>query len=109
LLAEQFHQYVERVKKTDCQAELKRLLAKGPPIYIEDKHALPLDDSIGDTHVVQLWFARDNQEVSAKLMGAVEGEERQVLWDELKQFVIVEGKEAGDDDDDDNREDAGDK
>jgi hypothetical protein len=69
---------------------------------------LPLDDSIWATpHVVQLWFARDNQEVSAKLMGAVEGEERQVLWDELKQFVIVEGKEAGDDDDDDNREDAG--
>lgn len=109
LLAEQFHQYVERVKKTDCQAELKRLLAKGPPIYIEDKHALPLDESIGDTHVVQLWFARDNQEVSAKLMGAVEGEERQVLWDELKEFVIVEGKEAGDDDDNDNREDADDK
>ena len=99
LLAEQFPQYVERVKKTDCQAELKRLLAKGPPIYIEDKHALPLDETVGDTHVVKLWFARDNREVSAKLIGAVEGEERQALWEELKQFIVVEGKEEGDDED----------
>ena len=102
MLAEQFQQYIDRVTKTDCQAELKRLLAKGPPIYLEDKHALPLDESIGDTHVVKLWFARDNREVSAKLTGALEGEARQALWDELKQFVVVEGKEVGDDDDNEN-------
>lgn len=96
LLSEQFEQYVERVKKTDCQAELRRLLASGPPIYLEDKHAFPLDE--GDTHVVNLWFASDNQERSAKLKGAVEGEEREKLWNELKQFIIVEGKEEGDDD-----------
>jgi hypothetical protein len=98
LLNEQFYQYIERVKKTDCQAELKRLLAQGPPVFIEDKHALKLDD--GDTHVVKLWFARDNQEVTAKLVGALEGEERMTLWEELKKFVVVEGKEEGDDEDD---------
>jgi hypothetical protein len=98
LLKEQFYKYIERVKKTDCQAELKRLLAQGPPIYLEDKHALKLDD--GDTHVVKLWFARDNQEVTAKLVGALEGEERIHLWEELKQFVVLEGKEEGDDEDD---------
>jgi len=95
LLGEQFEQYVDRVKKTDCQAELKRLLAKGPPVYIEDKHALSLDEA--DTHVVKLWFAKDNKEVSAKLKGAVEGDERDKLWEELKQFIVVEGKEEGDD------------
>ena len=96
LLDTQFHDFVKRVKTTDCQAELKRLLAAGPPIYISDKHALPLEE--GDTHVIKLWYASDNQERSAKLDGAVEGEERQALWDELKEFIIVEGKEDGDDD-----------
>jgi hypothetical protein len=100
LLQEQFHDFVERVKKTDCQAELRRLLAKGPPIYLEDGHALPLDD--GDTHVIRLWFAADGQERSAKLHGAVEGDERDALWTELNAFLIEEGKEEGDDDDDDN-------
>mmetsp|Transcript_31976 Transcript_31976/g.48324 ORF Transcript_31976/g.48324 Transcript_31976/m.48324 type:complete len:166 (-) Transcript_31976:213-710(-) len=99
MLSDQFHQYVERVKKTDCQAELKRLLASGPPIYISDKHALVLADE-KDEYVVKLWFARNpKQEVSAKLDGAKEGKERQALWDELKKFIIVEGKEDGDDDD----------
>jgi hypothetical protein len=99
LLDEQFHQYVERVKKTDCQAELRRLLDKGPPIYISDDTALPLVE--GDTHISKLWFASDGQERSAKLDGALEGEAREQLWEELKQFIIVEGKEEGDDDNND--------
>lgn len=99
LLETQFHDFVGRVKKTDCQAELRRLLSAGPPVYISDKHALPLEED--DTHVIKLWYASDDQERSAKLDGAVEGEERQKLWDELKRFIIVEGKEEGDDDDED--------
>ena len=99
LLDEQFETFVERVKKTDCQAELRRLLDKGPPIYVEDKHAMPLDD--GDTHIVKLWYASDNTERSAKLKGAVEEDERDKLWTELKEFLIEEGKEEGDDDDGD--------
>ena len=96
LLSEQFTTFVERVKKTDCQAELRRLLASGPPIWLEDKHALPLDE--GDTNVIQLWFAQDDTLISAKLKGALEGQERDELWNELKKFIIKEGKEAGDDD-----------
>lgn len=95
LLDTQFEQYINRVKKTDCQAELKRLLENGPPIYIADKHGLPLDD--GDEYVINLWYASDGEERSAKLRGAKEGVERQMLWDELKKFVILEGKEDGDD------------
>lgn len=95
LLDSQFHDFVTRVKTTDCQAELKRLLGAGPPIWISDKHGLPLND--GDTHAVNLWYASDKTERSAKLEGAVDGAERQKLWDELKEFVIVEGKEEGDD------------
>lgn len=29
----------------------------------------------------------------------MEGEEREKLWSELKEFIIVEGKEEGDEDD----------
>ena len=113
LLRTQFHVYIERVNKTDCQAELKRLLASGPPIYVSDPYGLPLGESDvasdtidgsrtlndEDTHIVQLWFASDNQERSAKLDGAVEGEEREKLWQGLKQFIVVEGMEDGDDED----------
>lgn len=98
LVDSQFHTFVERVKTTDCQAELKRLLAAGPPVHVSDKMGFPLDE--GDTHVANLWYASDGQERSAKLDGAVEGEERQKLWDELKEFIVVEGKEKGDDGDD---------
>lgn len=98
LLEEQFHQYVNRVEQTDCQAELKRLLDKGPPIYLSDDTALPLEE--GDTHVSKLWFASDGKERSAKLEGALEGDVREKLWQDLKQFIVVEGKEAGDDDND---------
>lgn len=96
LLTSQFQAFVDKVKTTDCQAELRRLLQSGPPIYLSDKHAMPLPE--GDTHIVNLWFASDSQERSAKLEGAVEDEERQILWDELKQFLIEDGKEPGDDD-----------
>lgn len=96
----QFHSFVERVKTTDCQAELRRLLASGPPVYICDKHAMPVPEE--DTHIVKLWYASDaNLEISAKLDGAVEGEERTKLMDELQKFIIVEGKEPGDEDDKD--------
>ena len=95
LLQDQFHTFVKKVKTTDCQAELRRLLATGPPVYISDKHAMPLPDN-GDTHICQLWFSSDNTERSAKLDGALEGEERQQLWDELKKFIIEEGQEEGD-------------
>ena len=100
LLSSQFHDFVDRVKKTDCQAELRRLLKEGPPIYISDKHAMPLPD--GETHIVALWYASDpTNEFSAKLDGAVEGEEREKLWNELKEFIVVEGKEEGDEDKED--------
>ena len=60
-----------------------------------DKHAFPLDEN--DTHVCQLWYALDGKERSGKLKGAVEGDERDALWEELKEFIIEEGKEEGDD------------
>ena len=103
LLKTQFDAFVERVKKTDCQAELRRLLKDGPPIWLSDPHALPLPkdpetDEPTDTHVCALWYAGDDVEVSAKLEGALEGDDRDNLWNELKEFLVEEGKEPGDED-----------
>ncbi|VEU34438.1 unnamed protein product [Pseudo-nitzschia multistriata] len=116
LLKTQFGAYLERVKTTNCQAELRRLLRDGPPVWLTDPHALKLPGAgedketttiteattttpATDTHVCSLWYAGDNTVVSAKLNGAVEGGDRENLWNELKEFLVEEGKEPGDDDD----------
>ena len=106
LLNKQFQQYITTVKESNCQAELRRLLKAGPPIYISDKHGFPLDDDSEDEqYVCKLWYAMDGKEHSSKLIGAVEGEERMKLWESLKEFLIEEGKEEGDDDTEDEKKD----
>lgn len=85
LLNTQFHTFMKKVQEADCKAELRRLVAKGPPVWLEDKHALPVPE--GDTHICQVWFAKDGVEKSAKLDGALEGDARQKLWDELRQLM----------------------
>ncbi|KAL4093797.1 hypothetical protein PRIC1_011227 [Phytophthora ramorum] len=87
LLATQFHTYMKKVQEADCKAELRRLVAKGPPVWLEDKHALPVPE--GDTHITKVWFAKDEEERSAKLDGAVEGQARDVLWKELQQLLAA--------------------
>lgn len=66
---------------------------------------MPLADPDTDTHICKLWFQRDNVETTAKLDGAVEGQERDKLWEELKSFIVVEGKEKEDEDSDDGNRD----
>ena len=85
LLQQQFHDYVAGVRKADCAADLKRRIGSGPPVWISDKHAMPVPEE--DTHICRVWFASDGKEYSAKLVGALEGVERQKLWDELSAFV----------------------
>ena len=80
LLQEQFHDYLNKVKTTDCQAELRRLLSEPPPLYLKDEHALPLAQET-DTYLHQLWFASDDSYRSSKLDGAKEGDERVALWE----------------------------
>jgi len=93
LISTQFGEYVSGVRKADCAADLKRRLASGPPIWIADKHALPVEEP--DTHICRVWFADDGKEYSAKLKGCVEGAEREALWEELKKFTpVTESAEA---------------
>ena len=84
LLQTQYQIYIDSVQKTDCIKEFTRLMKVGPPIWITDKHGLPLPE--GDTHVHKLWFMNDNTEISGKLHGALEGKERLELWENMKAF-----------------------
>jgi len=86
LMNTQFGQWKSRVQTTDCMAELRRLLDAGPPIYISDKHALPVPE--GDTHVCKLWFAEEDEERPAVLKDAVLGEERDKLWEEFRAYYV---------------------
>lgn len=70
LITHQFAEYIAGVQKADCQADLRRRIAKGPPIWVEDKHALPIPE--GDTHICRVWMASDGVEYSAKLVGCKE-------------------------------------
>ena len=91
LLASQFDQYRKSLSTTTCKAEQRRLLEAGPPINLKDKTALPTPD---DGEVYSLWYASDGCEHSAKLEGSLEGEERKKFWDEQKDFVIKDEKDA---------------
>ena len=95
LRSEQFPLYLAAVEKAaqDCAAAVRRLVRKGPPLYLEDANALKLPD--GDTHVCQLWFASSDTEESAKLESALEGEAREALWDAQKEtLAAMEAAEA---------------
>mmetsp|Transcript_42657 Transcript_42657/g.114187 ORF Transcript_42657/g.114187 Transcript_42657/m.114187 type:complete len:137 (+) Transcript_42657:37-447(+) len=87
MLDEQFQRYLDDVEKAtrDCAAAVRRLVNKGPPVYINDAHGLPLEE--GETHVSKLWFCDDGTEVSAVLKNALQGEERQNLWDSQKEVI----------------------
>jgi hypothetical protein len=91
LLRTQFDDYVTKVRQSDCQAELRRLLASGPPRYISDPHGLPVPES--ETHIAQLWYASDQQTRSARLPNAVTGVERERLWDELRAFAPSDARD----------------
>lgn len=82
LRTSQYKNYMERVQKSDCKAEMKRLMESGPPIWVTDKHACAL--AAGETHVCKLWFMSDGREVSAMLEGACDGAAHLKLWDDLK-------------------------
>ena len=107
LLQTQFNAYMERIQSSDCQAELKRLLQQGPPIYISDPYGLPLepppsDDEAGtgsnktgsstinsDKHVMNLWYASDRQIHSSILQNAVVGDAHATLCNELQSYLVT--------------------
>lgn len=91
LICTQFGDFIRSVRNATCEADLKKRLDCGPPIWLEDQHAMPLP--FGDTHICRVWMLSDGKEYSAKLKGCVEGAERDALWKELKAFTPVKRSE----------------
>jgi len=87
LLNTQFTKYLSDVENAakDCAAAVRRVIAKGPPMYLEDREALPLPD--GDTHISTVWFAKEDEEVEARLVGSLEGDAREALWSSQKETL----------------------
>jgi hypothetical protein len=90
LLNTQYTTYIENVQKSDCIKEFTRLMKCGPPVWLSDQHGLPLPDEVNSdtsSHIINVWFMNGDKTETAKLKGALEGEERQALWDEMKLFM----------------------
>lgn len=70
MLASQFKEYLikiqELLNQNGCWSKV-----------IQDPHGFPLPE--GGSHISQLWFMKDNTQISAKLKGVVENHERQLL------------------------------
>mmetsp|Transcript_29043 Transcript_29043/g.67935 ORF Transcript_29043/g.67935 Transcript_29043/m.67935 type:complete len:147 (+) Transcript_29043:197-637(+) len=95
MLNSQFQKYLDDVEKaaSDCAAAVRRLVVKGPPTHIFDAHGLPLPE--GETHIEKVWFMKGDEERPALLKGALQGAERETLWDSQKQtLAAMEAAEA---------------
>jgi hypothetical protein len=84
LVDNQFANYKKAVEGSTCKRELTAYITAGPPIFVSDKHGLPLEE--GEEHADFLYYGTDKQERSARLTGAVEGEEHRKLWDFYREF-----------------------
>lgn len=73
LLKTQWTSYKGSLEKTNCKAEQRRLLSRGPPVNLRDPEALPTPD---DKEVHSLWYGSVGELRSAKLEGSLEGEVR---------------------------------
>ena len=58
----------------------------------QEKHLLPCPDE-GEAHSLFYGSGDGGKEVSAKLNGSLEGEERLKWWEEQKKFKIVDEKD----------------
>jgi len=84
LVATQFEKYRQDCDKCTCKRQMRRFIERGPPIWLSDQ-ALPVEDG---EHITNVWFSSENTTESAKLTGALVGQERKELWNHYK--VIFE-------------------
>ena len=73
LRTSQYKNYMERIQKSDCKAEMKRLMESGPPVWVTDKHACPLEE--GAARLQALVHERQPGSFG-HARGACDGEER---------------------------------
>lgn len=85
LIKTQWYTYVSSIEKSTCRAEMKRLLARGPPVNVRDPKAMPCPD---EREVAELWYISDGAVHDAKLEGSLTGEAREAFWKEKLEFFL---------------------
>lgn len=95
----QWTKYVGHVEAADCAAALRRALSTAPPLNVIDIGFKTDLSKIGE--VYQFFFRHDEgneikgKVVSARLKGALTGQERENWWNDKKAFLIAsEAEEA---------------
>ena len=81
LLSQKFYDYIKAIQESDCAKELYGLMCAGPPIWLTDGG---LTVGEGD-HV--MWIRGTGEPETAKYTGALEGEERQQIWNMIALVV----------------------
>ncbi len=76
--------YLDQLDKATCAAEMRRLLTAGPPTHLRDTKAFPVANENGQVHEFKL---ASGLIVSAKLKGALDGQERLDWWQEKKNLI----------------------
>jgi hypothetical protein len=82
-IAKQWKMYLNIIHSCDDSRSLFRLLSHSPPLNVYDTVFKSDSNPRGEVQV--FWYAKTNGEVSSKLQGAPEGQERMDLWNELRQ------------------------
>ena len=88
MIRSQMQGWIEGVKNATCPKELQRLIDMGPPIWLYDRQTYPVGE---EEHVEE--FKHGETVFSAKLSGAVEGVEREKLWDEMRAVMYIKAQE----------------
>jgi hypothetical protein len=87
---QQWAKYLKSIAEADCAAALRRVLNKPPPLYVTDKGFA--SDESPEGVVGQFWFMQGDLVKSSKLKDALEGDERDLFWQEKK--IGLEALEA---------------
>lgn len=82
-LSTQWNNYLERIKKADCAAEMRGLLKNGPPINLRCSDFIQDIDPTSEFHELYI----DGKIQSAKLNGSLIGEERDLLIEKQKSIL----------------------
>lgn len=86
MLSKNFHTYIDNIDKCTCKSQLRRLLEKGPPMWLNDKGVEELLEE--DEYVEKIWYSSDDTIRSARLDGAPESEEEQkLLWEKHRDLL----------------------
>jgi len=86
----QYQAWIESVKNETCPGALQRLIDQGPPVWLYNATTFPVQL---DDHVIEIGYDNPMISISAKLVGAVEGDAREQVWQEMRAVMYQKAQE----------------